>query len=180
MKKLNSIFLNITVAILDFLYEGRDFQRFWVLEEIARAPYFAFLSVLHFRESMGLRGPEHIDLMLQHFEQSINETSHLEYMESRGGNAYWIDRFVAKHLVLIYYWVNVVYYWISPRNAYHLSYEVEIHAAETYGKYLAYNGPDEKILEILNDELNHSKELHDVIKLIDPDPLTNMEKELEV
>jgi len=180
MKKLNSIFLNITVAILDFLYEGRDFQRFWVLEEIARAPYFAFLSVLHFRESMGLRGPEHIDLMLQHFEQSINETSHLEYMESRGGNAYWIDRFVAKHLVLIYYWVNVVYYWISPRNAYHLSYEVEIHAAETYGKYLAYNGSDEKILEILNDELNHSKELHDAIKLIDPDPLTNMEKELEV
>jgi len=180
MKKLNSIFLNITVAILDFLYEGRDFQRFWVLEEIARAPYFAFLSVLHFRESMGLRGPEHIDLMLQHFEQSINETSHLEYMESRGGNAYWIDRFVAKHLVLIYYWVNVVYYWISPRNAYHLSYEVEIHAAETYGKYLAYNGPDEKILEILNDELQHSKELHDAIKLIDPDPLTNMEKELEV
>ena len=24
-----------------------------------------------------------------------------------------IDRFVAKHLVLIYYWVNVVYYWVS-------------------------------------------------------------------
>ena len=31
-------------------------------------------------------------------------------MESRGGNTYYIDRFVAKHLVLIYYWVNVVYY----------------------------------------------------------------------
>ena len=180
MKKLNSIVLNTTVAILDFLYEGRDFQRFWVLEEIARAPYFAFLSVLHFRESMGLRGPEHLYLMKQHFEQSVNETEHLEYMESRGGSTYFIDRFVAKHLVLIYYWVNVVYYWISPRNAYYLSYEVEIHAAETYGKYLAYNGPDEKILEILNDELHHSKELHDAIKLIDPDPLTNREKELEV
>jgi len=159
MKKLNSLVLDTTVAILDFLYRGRDYQRFWVLEEIARAPYFAFLSVLHFRESMGLRGPEHIDLMLQHFEQSINETSHLEYMESRGGNSYWIDRFVAKHLVLIYYWINVVYYWVSPRNAYHLSYEVEIHAAETYAKFLALNGPDKKILEILNDELEHSREL---------------------
>jgi len=159
MKKINTVVLDITVAILDFLYQGRDYQRFWVLEEIARAPYFAFLSVLHFRESMGLRGPEHIDLMLQHFEQSINETSHLEYMESRGGNSYWIDRFVAKHLVLIYYWVNVVYYWVSPRNAYHLSYEVEIHAAETYAKFLALNGPDKKILEILNDELEHSREL---------------------
>jgi len=159
MKKLNTVVLNITVAILDFLYQGRDYQRFWVLEEIARAPYFAFLSVLHFRESMGLRGPEHIDLMIQHFEQSVNETAHLEYMESRGGNSYWIDRFVAKHLVLIYYWSNVVYYWVAPRLAYHLSYEVEIHAAETYAKYLALHGHDDKILEILNDELEHSREL---------------------
>ena len=159
MENLNCLVLDWTVAILDFLYRGRDYQRFWVLEEIARAPYFAFLSVLHFRESMGLRGPVHIDLMIQHFEQSINETEHLEYMESRGGNRYWIDRFVAKHLVLIYYWTNVVYYWVAPVSAYHLSYEVEVHAATTYAKYLADKGPDEKILEILNDELQHSREL---------------------
>ena len=48
---------------------------------------------------------------------------------------------------------------VSPRLAYHLSYEVEIHAATTYAKFLADNGPDEKILEILNDELEHSREL---------------------
>ena len=166
MKKLNEVVLNITVTILDFLYRGRDYQRFWVLEEIARAPYFAFLSVLHFRESMGLRGPEHLYLMKQHFEQSLNETEHLEYMESRGGNLYFIDRFVAKHLVLIYYWSNVVYYWLAPRLAYHLSYEVEIHAAETYAKFLALNGHDDKILEILNDELHHSKELYDAMEMI--------------
>ena len=166
MKQFNTVVLDITVAILDFLYRGRDYQRFWVLEEIARAPYFAFLSVLHFRESMGLRGPEHLYLMKQHFEQSLNETEHLEYMESRGGNLYFIDRFVAKHLVLIYYWSNVVYYWLAPRNAYHLSYEVEIHAATTYAKYLADHGHDEKILEILNDELHHSKELYDAMEMI--------------
>ena len=166
MKHFNTVVLDITVAVLDFLYKGRDYQRFWVLEEIARAPYFAFLSVLHFRESMGLRGPEHLFLMKQHFEQSVNETEHLEYMESRGGNAYFIDRFVAKHLVLIYYWSNVVYYWVAPRIAYHLSYEVEIHAATTYAKYLADAGHDEKILEILNDELHHSKELHDAMEMI--------------
>jgi len=166
MKKFNTVVLDITVAILDFLYQGRDYPRFWVLEEIARAPYFAFLSVLHFRESMGLRGPEHIDLMIQHFEQSVNETAHLEYMESRGGNAYFIDRFVAKHLVLIYYWVNVVYYWLAPKSAYHLSYEVEVHAATTYAKHLALNGHDEKILEILNDELEHSRELQKAMEII--------------
>ena len=166
MKKLNELVLNITVAILDFLYKGRDYQRFWVLEEIARAPYFAFLSVLHFRESMGLRGPEHLYLMKEHFDQSINETEHLEYMESRGGNSYWIDRFVAKHLVLVYYWSNVLYYGLAPRLAYHLSYEVEIHAAETYAKYIALNGSDEKILEILNDELQHAHELQKAMEMI--------------
>ena len=177
MNTFNTFFLDLTVTILDFLYKGRDYPRFWVLEEIARAPYFAFLSVLHLRESLGLRGPEHIYLMKEHFAQTLNETEHLEYMESMGGNAYWIDRLFAKSLVLIYYWVNVVYYWVAPKSAYHLSYEVEIHAATTYAKYLVYNGPDEKILEILNDELQHSHELEKAISLIDPDRLTVREKE---
>jgi len=166
MKKLNEVTLNITVAIIDFLYQGRDYQRFWVLEEIARAPYFAFLSVLHLRESMGLRGPEHLYLMEEHFAQTLNETEHLEYMESRGGNAYWVDRAFARHLVLIYYWVNVVYYWVAPRSAYHLSYEVEIHAAHTYEKFLETNKDDERIVEIMNDELEHAKELSNAMELI--------------
>jgi len=166
MKHFNTVILDITVAIIDFLYRGRDYPRFWVLEEIARAPYFAFLSVLHLRESLGLRGEEHLYLMKEHFAQSLNETEHLEYMESRGGSAHWVDRAFARHLVLIYYWINVVYYWVAPRAAYHLSYEVEIHAAVTYAKYLAEKGPDEKILEILNDELNHSRELHNAMEMI--------------
>jgi len=166
LKNFNEFTLNITVSIIDSLYRGRDYQRFWVLEEIARAPYFAFLSVLHLRESLGLRGPEHLYLMKEHFAQSVNETEHLEYMESRGGNTYWIDRFFARHLVLIYYWINVVYYWLAPISAYHLSYEVEIHAAGTYGKYLAINGHNDKILEILNDELAHAKELQQAMEMI--------------
>ena len=101
MERLNKFVLGFTIAIIDYLYRGRHFQRFWVLEEIARAPYFAFLSVLHLRESLGLRGQWHVYLMKEHFEQSVNETEHLEYMESRGGNSYWIDRFFARHLVLI-------------------------------------------------------------------------------
>jgi ubiquinol oxidase len=180
MKKINTVVLNFTVAIIDYLYRGRHFQRFWVLEEIARAPYFAFLSVLHLKESLGLRGQWHIDLMIEHFEQSINETSHLEYMESRGGNSYWIDRFVARHLVLIYYWINVVYYWVAPRAAYHLSYEIEMHAAETYAHYLAhvdYN--DKKIWEIMNDEIQHFQELQEAMRILDPDRLTVREKSYE-
>ena len=79
MKQLNSSVLNVTVAILDFLYRNRPAQRFWVLEVIARAPYFAFISVLHLRESLGLRGEEHIYLMKEHFYQALNETeNHLK------------------------------------------------------------------------------------------------------
>ena len=100
MKQLNSVVLNVTVAILDFLYRNRPAQRFWVLEVIARAPYFAFISVLHLRESLGLRGEEHIYLMKEHFYQALNETEHLEEMEAREGDKYWIDRFFAKHLVI--------------------------------------------------------------------------------
>ena len=63
MRAVNTFVLNFTISIIDYLYRGRHFQRFWVLEEIARAPYFAFVSVLHLRESLGLRGPEHLYLM---------------------------------------------------------------------------------------------------------------------
>ena len=177
MQKLNTVVLNLTVAIIDYLYRGRHFQRFWVLEEIARAPYFAFLSVLHLRESLGLRGQWHIYLMEEHFAQTLNETEHLEHMESRGGNSYWIDRFVARHLVLIYYWINVVYYWISPMSAYHLSYEIEMHAAETYANYLAYvDYNDKDIWRIMNDEIQHFQELAE-LRIIDPDHLTVREKD---
>ena len=167
MQRINTSVLNITVAVIDYLYRGRHFQRFWVLEEIARAPYFAFLSVLHLRESLGLRGPEHIYLMEEHFAQTLNETEHLEYMESRGGSAYWVDRFVARHLVLIYYWINVVYYWLAPRSAYDLSYKIEVHAAETYSKYLKYiDKDDQKIHEIMEDEQNHAEELKNAMELV--------------
>jgi hypothetical protein len=179
MKKINELVLGFTIAIIDYLYRGRHFQRFWVLEEIARAPYFAFLSVLHFRESLGLRGQWHLHLMKEHFAQTVNETEHLEYMESRDGNKYWIDRFFARHLVLVYYWINVVYYWLSPRAAYHLSYEIELHAAETYAHYLAYEDwNDKKIWEIMNDEIQHFQELQEAIRIIDPDYLTVREKSL--
>ena len=159
MKKLNSLVLDTTVAILDFLYRGRDIQRFWVLETIARAPYFAFLSVLHFRESLGLRDDVHYDLMKEHFEQTVNETEHLREMESRGGSDYWVDRFLAYHLVLVYYWIMVVYYLVDPVSAYHLNAEVELHATMTYAKYVTQYPEDERITTIMNDEVHHYQEL---------------------
>jgi len=166
MKQLNSVVLNVTVAILDFLYRNRPSQRFWVLEVIARAPYFSFISVLHLRESLGLRGEEHIYLMKEHFYQALNETEHLEEMEAREGNKYWIDRFLAKHLVILYYWIMVGYYVLNPINAYDINMKIEKHAYETYVKYGAYHPEDLKIQEIANDELEHARELQKAMLMI--------------
>ena len=166
MKKFNTFVLDFTISILDYLYRGRDFQRFWVLEVIARAPYFSFISVLHFRESLGLRGEDHIYLMKEHFYQALNETEHLEEMELRGGNQYWVDRFLAKHLVLVYYWIMVGYYLTSPTNAYDINMKIEKHAYETYVKYAAYHPDDQKIQEIAQDELNHAKELQHAMMMV--------------
>ena len=159
LKQINTVTLNCTVSILDFLYRERDIQRFWVLETIARAPYFAFLSVLHFRESLGLRTEEHFELMKEHFAQTVNETEHLEEMERRGGHSAWIDRFLAYHMVLVYYWVMVLYYLVAPVSAYHLNSEVELHAATTYAEYLTRHVDDQKIIAIMNDEIQHYQEL---------------------
>ena len=124
MKQFNTWVLNTTIYIIDFLYRGRDFQRFWVLEVIARAPYFSFISVLHFRESLGLRGEDHIYLMKEHFYQALNETEHLEEMERRGGDTHWIDRFLPSILFYLF-WVMVGYYLVDPINAYDINMKMK-------------------------------------------------------
>ena len=166
MKKLNSLILNSTVKFLDFIYSGRSLQRFWVLEVIARSPYFAFLSVLHFKESLGIKNEKTMILMKEHFYQAINETEHLKEMEKRGGDKFWIDRFFARHLVLVYYWIMVFYYFFSPANAYDVNIKIEEHAFETYSKYLKDNPNDEKIKEIAQDELNHVQELNEALSIL--------------
>ena len=104
--------------------------------------------------------------MKEHFYQALNETEHLEEMELREGNKYWIDRFFAKHLVLLYYWIMVGYYLINPVNAYDINMKIEKHAFETYVKYSAYHPLDTKIAEIAQDEYQHSKELQNAMNLI--------------
>ena len=159
MKKFNDTVLTVTISIIDFLYRDLPIQRFWVLETIARAPYFAFLSVLHLRESLGLRTDSHYYLMKEHFAQTVNETEHLTEMELRGGADRWIDRFFAYHLVLFYYWTMVVYYFVAPVSAYQLNSGIEFHATETYLNYFWDHQDDTKIAEIAVDEMNHYIEL---------------------
>ena len=104
-------------------------------------------------------------LMKEHFYQAINETEHLKEMEKRGGDKFWIDRFFARHLVLVYYWIMVIYYFCSPTNAYDVNIKIEEHAFNTYTKYLKITQRS-KIKEIAQDELNHVEELNEALEMI--------------
>ena len=53
-------------------------------------------------------------------------------MESLGGDNAWIDRFLAQHSALAYYWGVCILYALSPRYAYQFSELVEGHATDTY------------------------------------------------
>ena len=65
-------------------------------------------------------------------------------------------------------------------SAYHLSYEIEMHVAETYAKYLAYEDYNDKdIWRIMNDEIQHFQELAEAMRILDPDHLTVREKDRE-
>lgn len=125
----------------------RDFARFFVLETVARVPYFAYLSVLHLRETFGQRttdgtkdGEEMSDRMRTHYAEADNELHHLLIMESLGGNSNVIDRVLAQTMAFGYYWYVIVVYFFSESAAYHLSELIEDHAFNTYDGFLKNHG----------------------------------------
>ncbi|DBA97712.1 TPA: hypothetical protein ACH3X3_012597 [Trebouxia sp. C0006] len=122
---------NFLCFSLDILYKNRPIQRFWVLEVVARMPYFAYISMLHLYESLGWwrAGAE---LRRVHFAEEWNELHHLQIMESLGGDQMWWDRFLAQHSAIFYFWVLILFYTFAPRMAYVFSELVEHHAADTY------------------------------------------------
>ncbi|KDO78391.1 hypothetical protein CISIN_1g018864mg [Citrus sinensis] len=137
-QSVNILLTESVIMVLDALYRDRDYARFFVLETIARVPYFAFISVLHMYESFGWW--RRADYLKVHFAESWNEMHHLLIMEELGGNAWWFDRFLAQHIAVAYYFVTVFMYVISPRMAYHFSECVESHAFETYDKFIKAQG----------------------------------------
>ena len=100
MKKLNSLILNNTVNFLDFIYSGRSLQRFWVLEVIPRSPYFAFLSVLHFKESLGIKNEKTMILMKEHFIKLLTKLSILKKWKKEEGIGFGLIDFLRGTLCL--------------------------------------------------------------------------------
>ena len=136
-RAVNSAIIWSAVLVIDKLYEGRDYPRFYALETVARVPYFSFLSVLHLYETLGFW--RRADYLKVHFAQTMNEFHHLLIMESMGGDERFTDRFFAQHMAVFYYFIAVGMYLVSPRMAYNLSEQVEEHAYHTYDEFLNAN-----------------------------------------
>lgn len=113
----NKFLIDTVYNIICFLYPvtggKRDFARFYVLETVARVPYFAYLSVMHLRETFGERGLIG-EQMRTHYAEADNELHHLLIMESLGGNESGLDRFLAQTMAFFYYWYVVIVYFFSP------------------------------------------------------------------
>lgn len=126
--------VGILVFVINKVYANRPYPRFYVLETVARIPYFSYLSVLHLYETLGFW--RKADWLKIHFAESWNELHHLLIMESLGGAAFLGDRILAKTVAVIYYWIVVVLYFLSPKSAYRFMELVEEHAYDTYDKFL--------------------------------------------
>jgi ubiquinol oxidase len=146
---LNKVLIDMVYNIICSLYPVGDgttkhissgaFVRFYVLETVARVPYFAYLSVLHLRETFGERTYSSIqeNRLRTHYAEADNELHHLLIMESLGGNHQMLDRILAQSMAFVYYWyVVLVYSIVSTQAAYHLSELIEDHAYHTYNDFL--------------------------------------------
>ena len=145
--------------VLDAVFDGRPIQRFWFLETVARMPYFAYVSSLHLYETLGW-WRRSAEVKRVHFAEEWNEFHHLLTMEALGGDQRWSDRFLAQHAAILYYWILVGLWLLSPTLSYNFSELIEAHAVDTYAEFvdanrerlselpaprisrLYYNGPD--------------------------------------
>jgi ubiquinol oxidase len=137
-KRINRAIVRSAVNVIDRVYKDREYARFYVLETVARVPYFSFVSILHLYETVGLwRKADYIET---HFAQTMNEYHHLLIMEDLGGDKRFIDRFFAQHTAFAYYWITCLIYLLSPSMAYNLSEQIEEHAYHTYDEFLNNHG----------------------------------------
>jgi hypothetical protein len=123
---------------LDTVFQDRYvFSRFFLLETVARMPYFSYITMLHLYETLGFwrRSAEQKRV---HFAEEWNEFHHRKYvyfnavliMESLGGDQAWWVRFLAQHSALVYFLVLTHLFALSPSLSYKFSEMLETHAGK--------------------------------------------------
>jgi ubiquinol oxidase len=133
-------------TLLDVVFDGKYApSRFFLLETVARMPYFSYISMIHLYETLGF-WRRSADVKRIHFAEEINEYRHLLIMESLGGDQTWWVRFMAQHAAIVYFVVLCLVWALSPTLSYRFSELLETHAVHTYGVFLDEN--EEKLKKL--------------------------------
>lgn len=142
--------------------EQRDtdlhFETLILLATLGRIPYFAYLSVMHLKETFGDRGPANdstanddnnascrssnlnrIETMRMHFARADNEFHHLEILEDLGG-ANEPNQWIARSLSVLYFWTVAGLFCWNETRAYQLQ-RVVAHKVflDVFEKFLVSN-----------------------------------------
>lgn len=126
--------VSTVISVINKVYCGRPFSRFYVLETLACVPYYAHLSVLSVYKKFGFERQG--DALKIHFLDSWNEFHHLLIMETLEGDKFWYDRLLARSITVVYYWLLVLVDIVNPQEIYRLIELVARHAYDDYSEFL--------------------------------------------
>ena len=87
---------------------------------VARMPNFSYITMLHTYETLGW-WRRSTEAKRVHFAEEYNEFHHLLIWESLGGDQAWRVRFLAQHAAIIYFFVLILLWTVSPTLAYNFS-----------------------------------------------------------
>ncbi len=124
--------------VLNTIWGDADARRAAALEIIARTAYTAEESACHFLETIGRDTDGKIRETLELARwQDTNEQMHEDvFGRDLGGLDIWVDRFVARHVAIVIYWVFAITTLIDHEFAALLGEAVEVEAVETYARML--------------------------------------------
>lgn len=156
---------------LDVIYADKPLDRFWMLETVARQPYFSYVAILHMYETLGWWEIDG-NLKEEHAYEERNETMHLKIMESLGADGRWWNRFIARHGAIAYFMILIIFYLCSPRLAYVSSELLERHAVDTYDQFFEENETILKTMPLTEAAIEYmptARNMYDVFRSISND-----------
>lgn len=122
------------VSVINKLYRGRPFARFYVLETLACVPHYVHLSVLNLYKNFGFW--RQLNWLELDVSESWNELQHLLIMETLEGDKFWYDRLLARSLTIVYYWMLMVVYVVHPQGIARFRELLAVHAYDDYSNFL--------------------------------------------
>ena len=125
-------------GVLNLVWGKADARRAASLEIIARTAYTAEESACHYLETIGLdqNGTIRETLELARYQDTNEQTHEDIFARDLGGLKNWGDRFLARHIAVVIYWVFAITTLIDHELAALLGEAVEVEAVKTYRRML--------------------------------------------